>query len=147
MAKGLIKQDLTVKALQPQDKPYRLNDGKDFFLLVNPNGSKYWRLNYSLHGKHHLISLGVYPEFFLKHVRLRAMECQKLITQGVNPSQVRKKKKQVAQKAIENGQRLAEGIPLENSFADISRSWLENFEPAVVPATFNKVSRRLEMHV
>ncbi len=46
MARDLIKLDLTVKALQPQEKPYRLNDGKGLFVLINPDGSKYWRLNY-----------------------------------------------------------------------------------------------------
>ena len=42
MATDLIKSDLTTKALQPQDKPYRLNDGKGLFVLINPNGSKYF---------------------------------------------------------------------------------------------------------
>ncbi len=147
MARDLIKSDLTVKALQPQEKPYRLNDGKGLFVLINPNGSKYWRLNYSLHGKRHLISLGVYPDIGLKEARSKAMECQKMIREGINPSQVRKQDKQVVKKAIETEQRIADGIPLENSFADISQRWLDDFEQTVVPATFKKVSRRLEMHV
>lgn len=44
-------------------------------------------------------------------------------------------------------QRLAEGIPLENSFADVSRQWLAAFEHTVTPVTFGKISRRLELHV
>lgn len=147
MARDLIKSDLTVKALQPQDKPYRLNDGKGLFLLINPNGTKYWRLNYSLHGKRHLISLGVYPDISLKESRLKAIECREMVRKGINPSQVRKQDKQAVKKNIENEQRLAGGIPLENSFADVAQRWLSDFEQSVVPATYKKVARRLEMHV
>jgi len=147
MARDLIKSDLTIKALQPEDKPYRLNDGKGLFILVNPNGAKYWRLNYSLHRKRHLISLGVYPDIGLKEARLKAIECQKMIREGINPSEVRKQGKKVVKKAIETEQRIADGVPLENSFADVSQRWLDVFETTVVPATFKKVSRRLEMHV
>ncbi|NOQ76823.1 MAG: DUF4102 domain-containing protein [Methylococcaceae bacterium] len=95
MARDLIKSDLTIKAIKPEDKPYRLNDGKGLFVLINPNGSKYWRLNYSLHSKRHLISLGVYPDIGLKEARSKAMDCQKMIREGINPSQVRKQDKQI----------------------------------------------------
>jgi hypothetical protein len=66
MARDLIKSDLTLKALSPQEKPYRVKDGNGLFLLVNPNGSKYWRLNYSINGRRSLISIGVYPKTSLK---------------------------------------------------------------------------------
>jgi len=147
MARDLIKSDLSIKALKPQDKPYRLNDGKGLFILVNPNGSKYWRLNYSFQGSRKKLSLGVYPNVGLKQARLKALDCQRLISEGIDPSKKRQEQKQVVKQAIENEQRLADGIPLENSFADVSARWLDGFEPTVVPATFKKVARRLEMHV
>jgi len=147
MARDLIKSDLTIKALQPQEKAYRLNDGKGLFLLINPNGSKYWRLNYSFQGKRKKLSLGVYPDIGLKQARLKALDCKKLISDGKDPSQQRQDQKQAIKKEMEYKQRLADGIPLENSFADVSARWLEAFEPTVVPATFKKVARRLEMHV
>ncbi len=147
MARDLIKSDLTVKALQPQEKPYRLNDGKGLFILINPNGSKYWRLNYSFQGKRKKLSLGVYPDVGLKQARLKALDCQKLLSEGKDPSQNRKEQKQAVKKAIENEQRLADGIPLENSFAEVTGRWLSDFEKTVVPATYKKVARRLEMHV
>lgn len=146
MARDLIKSDLTVKALQPQDKPYRLNDGKGLFILINPNGSKYWRLNYTYQKKRKTISLGVYPEIGLKQARQKALNCQHQLFHGINPSQNRQDQKQADQKVIDDQQRLADGIPLENSFAEVSQHWLATFEKTVVPATFNKVSRRIEKH-
>ncbi len=147
MARDLIKSDLSIKACLPQEKPYRLNDGKGLFILINPNGSKYWRLNYSFHGSRKKLSLGVYPEIGLKQARLKALEFQKLIADGVDPSDKRKQKKQVIEKAIEDQQRIKAGIPLENSFADVAQRWLESYQQTVVPSTFNKVSKRLENHV
>ncbi len=138
---------MIIKASQPQDKPYRLNDGKGLALLINPNGTKYWRLNYAFHGKRKTISLGVYPVVSLKQARVSAQACQKQLSEGVDPSSERKDKKQVVKKAIEDEQRTADGVPIENSFADISRLWLKDFEASVVPATYNEVSKRLENHV
>lgn len=147
MARDLIKSDLTVKHCKPQEKSYRLNDGKGLFVLINPDGSKYWRLNYTFHGKRKKISLGVYPDISLKQARLKAMECQRQLADGIDPSQARKEKKQEIRQAIEDEQRLADGIPLENSFADVAQRWLENFKPTVVPDTFHRSARRIEMHV
>ncbi|HMC13078.1 MAG TPA: Arm DNA-binding domain-containing protein [Gallionellaceae bacterium] len=35
-----------LQAIQPNSSPYKLADGGGLYLLVNPNGAKYWRLNY-----------------------------------------------------------------------------------------------------
>ncbi|HFX6572315.1 TPA: Arm DNA-binding domain-containing protein [Yersinia enterocolitica] len=34
-----------------KEKPYKLSDGGGLFLLVNTNGSRYWRLKYRIAGK------------------------------------------------------------------------------------------------
>ena len=39
------------------------------YLLVNPNGSKYFRLKYRFEGKEKTLALGVYPETSLKQAR------------------------------------------------------------------------------
>lgn len=61
--------DITVKSAKPKDKNYKLSDEKGLFLLVNKNGSKYWRLKYYFAKKEKLLSFGVYPEIFLKEAR------------------------------------------------------------------------------
>ena len=40
----------------------KLADEKGLFLLVHPNGSKYWRFKYRFDGKEKLLALGVYPD-------------------------------------------------------------------------------------
>ena len=38
--------DPTCKNAKAKDKPYKLSDGRGLFLLIHPNGSKYWRVKY-----------------------------------------------------------------------------------------------------
>jgi hypothetical protein len=58
--------DSTIKNAKPKDKPYKLADEKGMYLLVNPNGSKYFRLKYRFAGKEKVLALGVYSETSLK---------------------------------------------------------------------------------
>ena len=43
--------DLSIKAAKPLAKEYALRDGNGLFLLVHPNGSKYFQLRTTLHNK------------------------------------------------------------------------------------------------
>lgn len=43
--------DAKIRAAKPTDKAYKLTDGAGMFLLVHPNGSRYWRLRYRILGK------------------------------------------------------------------------------------------------
>lgn len=45
-----------IKNTQPKDKPYKLSDGKGLYLLINPNGTKYWRMAYRFNGKQKLLA-------------------------------------------------------------------------------------------
>lgn len=40
-----------IKNAKPREKAYKLSDGDGLFLLVAPNGSKYWRFKYYFDGK------------------------------------------------------------------------------------------------
>jgi hypothetical protein len=49
------------KGAKPSIKPYKLSDGGRMFLLVKPNGSKLWQMNYTCPlGKNKLLSFGAY---------------------------------------------------------------------------------------
>lgn len=54
--------DIKVRSAKPQEKEYTLVDGDGMFLLIHPNGSKYWRFRFRFGGKQHLMAFGVYPE-------------------------------------------------------------------------------------
>ncbi|MEI8210255.1 MAG: Arm DNA-binding domain-containing protein [Methylococcales bacterium] len=52
--------DTTIKAAKPKpDKPYKLSDEKGLYLLINPNGAKYFRLKYRFAGKEKILALGM----------------------------------------------------------------------------------------
>ncbi len=53
--------DTLVKSTKPKDAPYKLSDGGCLYLLVKPNGGKYWHLAYRYNEKQKLLYLGVYP--------------------------------------------------------------------------------------
>ena len=38
--------DVKVKTAKPKEKPYKLADSGGMYLLINANGSKYWRMKY-----------------------------------------------------------------------------------------------------
>jgi hypothetical protein len=57
--------DIEIKSAKPRAKPYKLSDGGWLFLLVNPNGSKLWRMAYRFDGREKTLSLGPYPQLSL----------------------------------------------------------------------------------
>ena len=43
--------DTAIRKAKPAGKPYKMTDGDGLYLLVNPNGSKWWRFDYRYAGK------------------------------------------------------------------------------------------------
>ena len=60
--------DTAIRNAKPREKLYELAGGSGLYLLINPSGSRWWRLKYRVGGKEKLLSLGVYPEVLLKLV-------------------------------------------------------------------------------
>ncbi len=76
--------DTAIKNAKPKDKPFKLTDEKGMFLLVNPNSSKYFRLDYRFEGKRKTLALGVYPEISLKQAREKRDEAKQQIANGID---------------------------------------------------------------
>ena len=68
-----------------KEKPYKLSDELGLYLLVNPVGSKYWRLKFRLDGVEKLFACGVYPEVSLELARACRDAARVLIAQGIKP--------------------------------------------------------------
>lgn len=84
---------LTVMAIDgasPRDKAYKLTDGGGLYLLVNPNGTKYWRFKYHFAGKEKLLSLGCYPRIRLTEARAKHGKAKRMVWAGADPSAVRR---------------------------------------------------------
>ena len=45
-----------------KQKAYKVYDDRGLYMVVNPNGSRWWRFKYKYGGKERGISLGVYPD-------------------------------------------------------------------------------------
>jgi integrase len=85
--------DVAFRQAKAKEKPYKLSDGGGLYLLINPNGSRYWRLKYRIYEKEKVLALGVYPTVSAKDVRKTANEAKLLINEGVDPSIAKKQQK------------------------------------------------------
>lgn len=124
MAKELLT-DVTVRTAKPIEKDQRLNDGGGLYLLIKSNGAKWWRLDYSVNGKRKTLSLGVYPQTTLSDARRKATEARNSVANGVDPSDVRKEKKQSQQIENENQKRIEAGLPVVGSFGEVALEFFE----------------------
>ena len=85
--------DIKVKTAKPKDKPYKLADGGGMYLLINTNGSKYWRMKYRFAGKEKMLSIGVYPDVTLADAREKRSEARELLAAGGDPGEAKKEEK------------------------------------------------------
>ncbi len=125
--------DATIRNARPANKPRKLSDSGGLYLLLNPNGSRWWRLKYRFGGKEKGLSLGVYPAVGLKDARAKRDEMRRQLAAGSDPGQVRN-----AAKAAQTG---------SNSFEAVAREWIAKFSPTWAPSHSSKVIRRLERDV
>jgi integrase len=64
------------------------------YLLIRPNGSKLWQHRYRINGKRKISSYGKYPDVTLASVKVKYLETCKLLTQGLDPMELKKEKSQ-----------------------------------------------------
>ncbi len=78
--------DLTCRNAKPGERPRKLADAGGLYLLVQPNGSRLWRLNYRFDGKQKTLAFGKYPEVTLNQARARRDEAKALLGEGFDPA-------------------------------------------------------------
>ena len=105
--------DTAIKNAKSIDKPYKMQDEKGMYLLVNPNSGKYFRYNYRFGGKRKTLALGTYPATSLKDAREKRDTAIKQIVGGIDPSENRKALKQSRAESA------------ANSFEVIAREWYQ----------------------
>jgi len=82
--------DSRIRQTEAVAKPLKLADGGGMYLLLNPDGSRYWRLDYRFDGKRKTLALGVYPAVSLSEARKRRSAAKALLAGGRDPAAVRK---------------------------------------------------------
>jgi integrase len=85
--------DNDVEAARRERTPYRLTDGRGLYVLVQPNGSKYWRYDYRFNDKRLTLSLGVFPDVQIEEARKAHLKARASIKAGVDPSAERRLEK------------------------------------------------------
>ncbi|KAF0843442.1 integrase [Methylovorus glucosotrophus] len=127
--------DIAVRKAKPEARPYKMADGGGLFLLVQPNGSKYWRLAYRYQAKQKLLALGVYPDVSISLARERRDDARKLLAQGIDPSETKK-----ATKAATTDK-------AANSFEVVAREWWASHMATKADTHKDKVLRRFELYI
>ena len=79
-----------VETAKPRDKAYKLADGGGLYLMVNTNGSKYWRMKYRFAGKEKKLSFGTYPDISLAEARTKRDEARKVLANDKDPGEIKK---------------------------------------------------------
>ncbi|WP_175625343.1 Arm DNA-binding domain-containing protein [Janthinobacterium sp. Marseille-P9896] len=80
--------DTVCRNAKPKDKQYKLTDSAGMYLLVKPNGGRYWRMKYYFGGKEKSLALGTYPDISLAAAREKREAARKQVIGGVDPSHV-----------------------------------------------------------
>jgi len=66
--------------------PRKISFGGNLYLLVRPQGGRYWHYHYRFGGKRKTLSLGTYPDVPVTHAQSRHRAARQLLAAGVDPS-------------------------------------------------------------
>lgn len=77
--------DAAIRGAKPKEKPYKLSDIQGLYLLVHPNGSKYWRFRRTINGKDTTRALGSYPLMTLAEARAARDVLLRSLVLGIDP--------------------------------------------------------------
>ena len=122
-----------------KDKKYKLNDGGGLYLIVNPKGTKSWKLDYKIDSVRKEISLGTYPIMGLKEAREEALVFKRKVSQGIDPLEERKAGKQ----QLKQEKQLSE-FEQKTQLHLVVDEWLELHEKKVTDYTSRKTRSLLE---
>jgi hypothetical protein len=106
--------DTAIRLARATERAYKLSDGRGLCLLVQPNGSKWWRYRYRFEGVPKMLSMGIYPDVPLSEARERRDAARRQLAAGINPSAQRKVEKAAAQHTFESVGRRSAGTGSPN---------------------------------
>lgn len=127
--------DAHIRSAKPRPTVYKLTDGNGLFLLVHPNGSRYWRYRYRIGGAENVFAIGLYPAITLQQARAARDEARRLVKSGTHPS--RSRKESIARAAAE----------ATNTFEALARQWIEANQAHWTPYYLKQVKTFLSADV
>lgn len=105
--------DTAIRNAKPKQKPYKVTDAQGLYLLVNPRGSKLWRVKYRMNGVERKLALGSYPEITLAEARAARDAARRQLAHAVDPN--------VAKRQA----RIEASIRASNSFATVAEELID----------------------
>jgi integrase len=123
--------DTELKALKPRGKPYKRADERGLYVIVTPDGARWWRFRYRYGGREKLISLGTYPDTSLKLARDKRDGARQDLAAGIDPS----------------AKREAEKSARADTFEAVAREWLALHKKKLAENTLDKATWMLEEFV
>jgi len=135
--------DIAARNAKAKEKPYKIADEKGLYLLIHPNGSKYWRMDYRFNGKRKTLALGVYPDVplagrmdankYLEGARDLRDAAKRKLKEGIDPAAEKKAKARQQSASV--------------SFEDVAREWYGKQATCWKPGHAVTVINRLESNV
>lgn len=123
--------DAAVRNAKPRERRYKLFDEAGLFLIITPEGGKWWRVRYRWQGKEQTLSLGTYPKITLRQARLASNAIHQQLHAGINPSEARK----------------ASFAAMQDTFEVIARDWQAARAPRWSTGHAARILRDLEKDV
>ncbi|MGB9151855.1 MAG: integrase arm-type DNA-binding domain-containing protein [Alphaproteobacteria bacterium] len=127
--------DTAIRRATAKKKPYKMFDSGGLFLLIMPNGGKWWRFKYRFNNKEKLLSLGTYPDITLKAARDRRDQERKKLVDKIDPAINRK----AVKAAWADGQ--------ANSFEVVAREWIGKQSAIWAASNTKKNTGQLELNI
>jgi integrase len=126
--------DTAIRNAKPKEKPYKVADSQGLYLLVNPRGSKLWRVKYRINGAERKLALGAYPEITLAEARAARDVARRQLAHAVDPN--------VAKRQA----RIEATLRAGNSFASVAEELIAKREQeGVSPRTLEKYTWLLKL--
>lgn len=123
----MVLTDTAIRNAKPKDKPYKVSDSQGLYLLVNPRGSKLWRVKYRINGVERKLAIGPYPEITLAEARAARDAARKQIVHAIDPNYAKRQA------------RIEATMRAENSFSKIADELIAKREKeGVSPRTLEK---------
>ena len=132
--------DAAIRANRQDGKARKLADGRGLHLYVSAAGGTIWRYRYRRDGRESQITLGSYPEHDIDDARAEHVAARRLVLDGGDPAEHRRKEKR--DKAIAAERKAVTTV------SALREKWLASSKPASWSDTHRKsVESRLRVYV
>jgi integrase len=119
--------ELEIRNAKAREKPYKLYDERGLYLIVRPDGARWWRYRYAVAGREKLLSLGTYPDVSLRRAREKRDDMRRQVADGVDPA-VRRR---------------ADKIAAADTFGAVAEEWLRVKKSALTESTWQRERHEL----